>query len=135
MKTTLQNLSDVLGERVQTVKIRRMTVPVRPRPVSRGHEVSNLPDFVEKVNGRCAISGMYIYNAIEEFTGHSLVQQLVEDTDRTLMLLGTDITVITLLSALVYRRTNYENPFEFGITVMYRYAMFRWLMLFCAYFF
>ena len=71
-------------------------------------------DFVEKVNGRCAITGLYIGKAIFQFTGQDLVQQLVEDPVKAGMFVGGDFTVVTLLTLVFYKPTDYDNFIEFS---------------------
>ena len=107
MRTTLRNLDRVLGVRSPTVKIRRekglLVAP--PKNTQAPLEVDmNFADFVEKVNGRCAVSGLYIGKAMFEFTGQDLLHQLVDDPVKAGVLVGSDFAVITLLTAVLYKK-------------------------------
>lgn len=137
MKNTLRNLDRVLGTRVATMKIRKPR-SLSPPPPKIEHEhlkEVNLADFVEKVNGRCAVTGLYIGKAMFQFTGQDLLHQLIDDPVMAGVLVGTDFTVITLMSALLYKPTNYDNFVEFGVKVMYRFAMLQWVWIIGGYFF
>ena len=148
--TTLINLDRVLGIHNKTIKINRRTAPHVQEDakwlrgsVARDWLQSNqdrdkdkvFADFVEKVNGRCAISGLYIGKAVFEYTGQDLLQQLTDDPTRALLLVGSDIGVIMFVSMLIYKRTNYDNLFEFCSIVTCRFAMAQWLWIIAQYFF
>ena len=138
MRNTLRNLDRVLGITSPTVKIRRERKPMAPdvaSPVLTAEQELNLSDFVEKVNGRCAVSGLYIQKAMFQFTGQDLVHQLIDDPVVSSILVGADITVITLMTALLYKPTDYVNSLELGVKVMYRFAMLQWVWIIGGYFF
>ena len=137
MKSTLRNLDRVLGIRTATVKIRKPKIKAQPPPSSPHEHLQevNLADFVEKVNGRCAVTGLYIGKAMFQFTGQDLVHQLVDNPIMSASLIGADFTLITLLSALFYKPTDYENLVEFSVKVMYRFAMLQWVWIISGYIF
>lgn len=95
----------------------------------------NLPDFIETVYGRCAVTRLYIGKAMFKFTGQDLVHQLIDDPIMSASLIGTDFTLITLLTILFYKSTDYENIVEFSVKVMYRFAMLQWVWIISGYFF
>lgn len=133
---TLRNLDRVLGIRQQTVKIRRSQAfkkPVAPATLPKTN--INFPDFVEKVNGRCAFTGLIIGKAVYEFTGHDLNEQLFTNPDLTLLLISGDIALVTAMTLALYKPMNYEDLWEFGEIVMYRYAMVRWAWIIGGIFF
>jgi hypothetical protein len=134
MKSTLRNLDRVLGIRSPTIKIRRDKKPVVQTVTVPKREVDFL-DFIEKVNGRCAVTGLYIGKAVFKFTGQDLIHQLIDDPIMSASLIGTDFTLITLLTVLFYKSTDYENLVEFSIKVMYRFAMLQWVWIISGYFF
>ena len=135
MKSTLRNLDRVLGVRVATVKIRKSKAQPPPKPEHQQLQEVNLADFVEKVNGRCAITGLYIGKAMFQFSGQDLVQQLTTDPVMAGVLVGGDFTLVTLLTLAFYKPTDYDNLIEFGVKVMYRFAMLQWVWIICGYIF
>lgn len=137
MKSTLRNLDRVLGVRSPTVKIRKPKIKAQTLPSSPHEHLQevNLADFVEKVNGRCAVTGLYIGKAMFQFTGQDLVHQLVDNPIMSASLIGADFTLVTLLSALFYKPTDYENLVEFSVKVMYRFAMIQWVWIISGYIF
>ena len=137
MRTTLRNLDRVLGIRSPTVKIRRdrKKPSLPPTPVMIPKQEIDFADFVEKVNGRCAITGLYIGKAMFQFTGQDLIQQLTTDPVQAGMLVGGDFTLVTLLTLAFYKPTNYDNLVEFSVKVMYRFAMLQWVWIIGGYIF
>jgi hypothetical protein len=140
MKTTLRNLVRVLGVRSPTVKIRRDHKPLTPVPsvlptLPTPKRELDFADFVEKVNGRCAITGLYIGKAVFQFTGQDLVQQLTTDPVMAGVLVGGDFTLVTLLTLAFYKPTDYDILIEFGVKVMYRFAMLQWVWIISGYIF
>lgn len=134
MKSTLRNLDRVLGVCSPTVKIRKPRAPSRRAPEKRVPDTV-IADFVEKVNGRCAVSGLYIGKAMFEFTGQDLFHQLVDDPVQAAALVGADFAVFTALTAVTYKKINYDNLFEFGEILMYRYSMAMWVWIILQYIF
>ena len=136
MKNTLRNIDRVLGIRSPTVKIRRDRKPtVPPTPTLTPEQELNFADFVEKVNGRCAVSGLYIGKAMFQFSGQDLVQQLTVDPVMAGILVGGDFTLVTLLTLAFYKPTDYDNLVEFSVKVMYRFAMLQWVWIIGGYIF
>ena len=135
MRTTLLNLDRVLGVKSPTVKIKRDRKPLTPTPVMTPEQELNFADFVEKVNGRCAITGLYIGKAMFQFSGQDLVQQLTTDPVMAGVLVGSDFTLVTLLTLAFYKPTDYDNLIEFGVKVMYRFAMLQWVWIIGGYIF
>jgi hypothetical protein len=141
MRTTLRNIDRVLGVKSPTVKIRRDRKPLTPAPsvltvpVMTPEQELNFADFVEKVNGRCAITGLYIGKAMFQFSGQDLVQQLTTDPVMAGVLVGSDFTLVTLLTLAFYKPTDYDNLIEFGVKVMYRFAMLQWVWIIGGYIF
>ena len=144
LKQTIINLDKVLG----ITPIAPPPLPKKPKPSPAKKTILTVPspkkiddseisflDFVEKVNGRCAVTGLYIGKATFQFTGQDLVHQLFDDPAKAGVLIGSDVAIIILLSAFFYKKINYENLFEFGEIVMYRFAMLQWVYVICAYFF
>lgn len=134
---TLRNLDRVLGIRQQTVKIRRSQVFKKAAPTLPTLPKTNInfPDFVEKVNGRCAATGLIAGKAMYEFTGQDLNEQLFLNPDLSLLLITGDIALVTALTLALYKPMNYEDLWEFGEIVMYRYAMVRWAWIIGGIFF
>lgn len=140
IKQTIINLDRVLGTTKPPPPPVPKVTPVKAvaaaKPVANNPPMEiNLGDFVEKVNGRCAVTGLYIGKATFQFTGQDLIHQLVDDPVKSSMLIGSDITIVLFLSALLYKKIDYENLFEFGEIVMYRFAMLQWVYIICGYFF
>ena len=139
MKNTLRNLDRVLGIRSTTVKIRRdrkdRKPTVIPTPTLTPEQELNFADFVEKVNGRCAVTGLYIGKAMFQFSGQDLVQQLTVDPVMAGILVGGDFTLVTLLTLAFYKPTDYDNLVEFSVKVMYRFAMLQWVWIIGGYIF
>jgi hypothetical protein len=140
MRTTLRNLDRVLGVRSPTVKIKRVRTPLIPAPsvlpdLPGPKKEIDFADFVEKVNGRCAITGLYIGKALFQFTGQDLVQQLTTDPIQAGMRVGGDFTLVTLLTLVFYKPTDYDNLMEFGVKIMYRFAMLQWVWIISGYIF
>lgn len=146
IKQTIINLDRVLGAplvpKVTSAKVAAAKALATTKPIATTKPVTNNPpieidlgDFVEKVNGRCAVTGLYIGKATFQFTGQDLIHQLADDPVKSTMLIGSDISVVLLLSAIFYKKIDYENIFEFGEIVMYRFAMLQWVYIICGYFF
>lgn len=143
---TLRNLDRVLGVKQQTMKIRRPSpakfqapsavpnVPQVPQ-VPQVIRTINFPDFVEKLNGRCAVSGLIIGKSVYQFSGNGLIEQLLNNPDMAMLYVSLDIAVITLLTTIFYKNIDYNNAWEFGEIVMYRFAMGQWLYIMCGYLF
>ena len=134
MRTTIRNLDRVLGIRQTTMKIKRPK-SVTKSAMKPGVNDIQIADFVEKVNGRCAVTGLYIGKAMFQFTGQDLVHQLTDNPMMSASLVGGDISLIILLSAVFYKQTDYDNIVEFSVKVMYRFAMLQWVWIISGYFF
>lgn len=141
---TLRNLDRVLGIKQQTMKMKKpQAVRFQPKPpvvpvvpvVPEVIRTINFPDYVEKLNGRCAVSGLVIGKSVYQFSGLGLVEQLFTNPEMSMLFVTVDIAIITLLTTIFYKPINYNDAWEFGLIVMYRFAMGQWLYIMCGYLF
>ena len=70
-----------------------------------------------------------------QFTGQDLVQQLTTDPVMAGVLVGGDFTLVILLTRAFYKPTDYDNLMEFGVKIMYRFAMLQWVWIISGYIF
>lgn len=134
MKTTLKNLDRVLGIRSKTLKLRRRVRKViQPEVVTKKSKLT--ADYFEKLSGRCALSGLYIGKALYLYTGQDIIHQLVDNPLISSTLIVTDVGLMGILSAMIYKETDYNNIFELCQMVLYRFVMLKWLLAICGYLF
>ena len=138
LSKTIINLDKVLGKyeskkerKVAKIKVKDK-VPELKIESKKGEEKESsykFADYVEKVNGRCALTGKYIGKSIFEFTGYNLIDQFQKNPEQTILLFATDIMVIMILSAIFYKKIDYDNLFEFCEILVYRFAMVQWIYI------
>ena len=131
MKKTLKNLDRVLGIRSKTVKLRK-----KVKSVVVLKKTSKLTlDYFEKLSGRCALSGLYIGKALYLYTGQDIIHQLVDNPLVSSSLIVTDVTLMSMITSMIYKETDYNNMFELCQMVLYRFVMLKWLLAICGYLF
>lgn len=131
MKTTLKNLDRVLGIRSKTLKLRRKNRSVVKPEVVKASKLT--ADYFEKLSGRCALSGLYIGKAMYLYTGQDIIHQLVDNPLVSSSLIVTDVGLMSILTAMIYKETDYNNMFELCQMVLYRFVMLKWLLAICGY--
>lgn len=129
MKTTLKNLDRVLGIRSKTLKLKKtLNKVVVPKKTSK-----LTTDYFEKLSGRCALSGLYIGKALYIYTGEDIIHQLVDNPLVSSSLILGDVGLMSILTASIYKETDYNNMFELCQMVLYRFVMLKWLLAICGY--
>lgn len=128
VKKTLKNLDRVLGIRSKTLKIRKRLV--KPIVVESSKFTA---DYFEKLSGRCALSGLYIGKALYIYTNQDIIHQLVDNPLVSSSLLVTDVTLMSMITSMIYKETDYNNMFELCQMVLYRFVMLKWLLAICGY--
>lgn len=128
VKKTLKNLDRVLGIRSKTLKLRKKIV--KPKVVKDSKLTA---DYFEKLSGRCALSGLYIGKAMYIYTGQDIIHQLVDNPLTSSSLIVTDIGLMSILTAIIYKETDYNNMIDLWQMVLYRFVMLKWLLTICGY--